>query len=856
MLPQKLLRSFGNIVARIRQEISGEPASTEEPPPEIPGYTVVERIGEGGMGTVYLADDRVLGRRDAIKVIGGLGPRNDETRRLFLREAKAMASVAHPNVVRIYSYGETSEGPYIAMEYIDGESLAHRLREAGFLAANEALDILRQTIDGLEAAWEKGIIHRDIKPSNLLLDGKGQVRVCDFGLARPVPTDVSTASTDSGLIAGTPHYMSPEQAKGRPTDLRSDIYSLGIVLYEVLAGDLPVGGESLTAVLDRHFKGPLDALSGVRRELVDLYEWMTRRDPAERPPSYAELRDRVDKIRGRLGRSRPFWLLGVTTWIDVTSRAAVALMLLSSTILLADPWRGRLLPALTVEAFVDEPVGPGDPPPAALGEELALSLLRTLVGRINGFVVVVADQNLGPFAVDSTVGGRVRRSGNDVLVDLEVRQTRDRRIVGEQRTMGNTGAKPDLGMSLAQASLELLRADSVRVPIAPQTIPVNLRRDFELLETAIDEEQVDEVITRLEIAIENDPHQAEAHAYLGRANLKKREITRDSIFVYDAGEHCQRAVELDDGLAAARVCRGWVNIYLNELTLAFGDFVAAVERGATVEGYLGLGRVYYKANRFDVAEAYLLGATDREPNCARCFMALAWLYGRTGEYGAAADWYLRAAERAYPRALLSLGGMYYWLGLYEEAIDAFDRSNEHWPTSDAYSNLGLAYLLQGRYSDAIAALTEATRLAQTDYRHYGNLARAYALIGDHDAAVDNFRVARRYADADINFDEESLALLILPYYSLKLGEPDRARVDLDHALDALPEENEAYYWAAIVQLELGLRDDACKSIEQALERGYSRAEIRDTPEFERFDNCGTYQQLIARNEETSPASGR
>jgi serine/threonine-protein kinase len=166
-----------------------EAESAPRPPPAfslIEGYRCVRKLGEGGMGAVYLAEDKTLGRHVAIKLISAALSDDAATRSRFLREARAMATVEHPHVVRIYSYGESKGLVYLVMEYVQGESLADRLRRLGKLTVEESLQVVAQAADALDAAWQKGIVHRDIKPANIMLDARDRVRVADFGLAKSV----------------------------------------------------------------------------------------------------------------------------------------------------------------------------------------------------------------------------------------------------------------------------------------------------------------------------------------------------------------------------------------------------------------------------------------------------------------------------------------------------------------------------------------------------------------------------------------------------------------------------------------------------------------------------------------------
>ena len=268
-------------------------AATATSPPSIPGYGIVRSLGEGGMGAVYLAEETALGRHVAIKVVSHRIAQDQSAKSRFLREARTLATIEHAHVVRVYTFGEWDEGAYLIMEYVDGETLTDRIARLGRLPIDDAVRITRQTVEALEAAWERKVVHRDIKPSNILIDRKGNVRVADFGLAKPMQLEGDSGLTQSGLMVGTPHYISPEQAQGKEVDFRSDIYSLGIVLYHMLAGERPFDGSTPFSVVVKHLHEPLPSLRSKRHdapaELEALVNRMTAKDPEHRPASYESL---------------------------------------------------------------------------------------------------------------------------------------------------------------------------------------------------------------------------------------------------------------------------------------------------------------------------------------------------------------------------------------------------------------------------------------------------------------------------------------------------------------------------------------------------------------------------------------
>ncbi|HEX4946007.1 MAG TPA: protein kinase [Blastocatellia bacterium] len=219
-------------------------------------YEIISLLGKGGMGEVYLASDQLLGRKAALKILPARYTTNADLVHRFEREAKAASALNHPNILTVYEIGKTADSHFIATEFIAGENLRQRLKRAPLLLT-EALDIALQTAAALNAAHEAGIIHRDIKPENIMLRPDGYVKVLDFGLAKLTegPRNPDESTTQTGMIMGTPSYMSPEQARGQKVDARSDIWSFGVVLYELVCGARPFGDNTqadlLVSILER-----------------------------------------------------------------------------------------------------------------------------------------------------------------------------------------------------------------------------------------------------------------------------------------------------------------------------------------------------------------------------------------------------------------------------------------------------------------------------------------------------------------------------------------------------------------------------------------------------------------------------
>jgi serine/threonine protein kinase len=253
-------------------------------------YRLEREIGRGGMATVHLARDAELDRPVAVKVLAGHLRGDEDIRERFIREARMAAGLSHPNVVQVFDAGEENGRPFIVMEYVPGTTLADELGRAGRLAPAAAVDLALQACAGLEHAHDAGLVHRDVKPGNLLLREDGALKITDFGIARALE---ATQLTQVGSVLGTAAYLSPEQAAGEPVTAATDIYGLGVVLYELLTGRTPFVIESLTDLLAKHRESAVTPVRELEPAVPEALEAAVMkclaRNPAYRPESAAAL---------------------------------------------------------------------------------------------------------------------------------------------------------------------------------------------------------------------------------------------------------------------------------------------------------------------------------------------------------------------------------------------------------------------------------------------------------------------------------------------------------------------------------------------------------------------------------------
>ena len=265
-------------------------------------YQIIKSIGEGGMANVYLAYDTILDRDVAVKILRGDLSNDEKFVRRFQREALNASSLSHPNIVEVYDVGEDNGQYFIVMEYIEGKNLKDLLKKRGKLTVSEVVDIMSQISDGLSIAHDSYIIHRDIKPQNIMILENGMVKITDFGIAMAMN---ATQLTQTNSVMGSVHYLPPEQASGKGSTLKSDIYSMGILMYELLTGSLPYRGENAVEIALKHLKEPLPS---IREELEDIpqsVENVILKSASKNPKNrYNDAREMYEDLKTVLDESR------------------------------------------------------------------------------------------------------------------------------------------------------------------------------------------------------------------------------------------------------------------------------------------------------------------------------------------------------------------------------------------------------------------------------------------------------------------------------------------------------------------------------------------------------------------------
>jgi serine/threonine protein kinase/tetratricopeptide (TPR) repeat protein len=861
-------------------------------------YVIRSKIGSGGMGEVYEAEDERLLRPVAIKFIRRQGQAGAGAERRFLREARMASQMNHPNVVTIYEICETDEHTYIVMEFVRGRNLRALIR-SGQLSPEAALDAAIQTADALAEAHARGIIHRDIKPENIIINERGRVKLLDFGLAKAVeesrPYGGETAATavdlehltDSGVVIGTIPYMSPEQMrKERPLDQATDVFSFGIVLYEMLTGEHPFRGDNVFVVGASILSGEpvkTDRLEGrLPASAARLFARLLEKDRRRRVASFGEIKRELESLKAELGRGEGGdneSVLANTLRLDHSdlerlSQLAHAPSAQHAHTASASKSVQSLLRTIsgppTVLVLPFEAVGSSDEV-SFIGLGLA-SVITTDLAKIGGLSVLskAAGAGLAPggagrgtrelareLGANIILEGEVQRAGGRLRITARLIDVESARAIWGEQYRGDESELFEIQDKVCEGVAGALKvgvSEEVRVRLA-QPATVNLDA-FELyskgrafLERRDHVGNIDFAIQMFEEALKLDPDFALAHAGLGEAFWMKYEATKDAAWVGRAESESDRALVLDPNQPQVHVSLGIVYHGTGALENAIEEFQCAVElQPLNDSAHRWLGQCYSQTGEPERAREHFERAVEIRPGYWENYNVLGNYYYAQGLYEKAAAQYRRVI-RIQPdshHGYNNLGAMYLHLGRYEEAAAMHRRAIEIHPAAIAYDNLGTAYFHLGRYEEARTAYGLAIELNPSNEVAYMNLGHALLRLGRPEEAKGQYRLALGRMEEALKVRSNDARLLRrLAVCQAQLGDAREAFANIERAASLDPEDVTTIYKRAVVYALTGRAEEALEHLREALARGYSRAEAEHDPDLSALRDHPAYRALLA-----------
>lgn len=855
-------------------------------------YRVEERIGAGGMGEVYRAEDPRLGRSVAIKRVAPSVRADPRLRHRLLTEARRASALGSAHIAAMYDVLEEDGEIFLVMEYVEGESLRRRIGAP--MAVSDVVSIARQCAEALSTAHEKGILHRDIKPDNLIVTPSGVVKVLDFGVARRLPSREELSSLDAtltatgGALTGTPAYMAPEELLQKASDGRADLFSLGVVLYKALTGRHPFSDETLLRTVDRILHQEADPPSSgnpdVSPALDAVIGRLLAKDPEARPRDARELLADLEALEASRLEPPPVAARTGRRATSVTGRlpalfrssssrwlaAAGALILVVGLLVGFPEIRHRLdapnepagVPLVGVLPFENLT---GDP----ASEHLALGIADSLFTRLAGVpsVVVVSTQGIDSDLLASRdlrrlardrgltflIDGSVQRAAETLLANVRLVE-RNGSLVWAEQFEGDVehpfrlhrrlaeGVSSSLRLSLTAADRERLAADPTEnleaykkyvealALLERLDVPGNTRRAIELLRRAV----------------EADPGFGAAYARLGDAYWVEYKKTGDTGLTERALRATRQASELDPGNPLVRVSLARSYRETGRLDEAETEVRRALEvQPANDEAYRELARILEEQNRPEEALDALLRAVELNPDYWLNHSRLGALHRRQGRFGEAAEAYRRITE-LQPDSSLGFGnlGVLYHQYLLDRgrAAESFERALEIDPDNPLIqSNLGVVRYEEGDYGAATEAFERAVALAPLQPMYRKNLGDAYERLGRTVQAHETYERAADLLEDQLEVNPaDAFALSMLAHVEATLGRHEEALRRADEAARLAPASSEVLYRRAAVLALAGRESEALAGLEEALRLGAPAArtryesdwdELREKPEF-------------------------
>jgi serine/threonine-protein kinase len=854
-------------------------------------FEILEKLGEGGMGVVYCARDLKLDRLVALKILPPEQKSNPRRRARFAGEAKAASALNHPNIVTIYEI-ETADGvDYIAMEYVHGVTL-HTLIQGPRTELATVLDYAAQIASALSAAHTAGIVHRDIKPGNIMIAKSGVVKLLDFGLAQieqpEVDPEADTTTmaflTRPGTVVGTVAYMSPEQAHGGGIGPRSDIFSLGVVLYQVLTGTLPFQAGSDIGLLYEIVNTPAPQLNKIRPDLPPvlgaILEKALEKDPGRRYQRAEDLANdlkaitrqlesgvsshkiSVESLAPRKSLSRPLW--------PIAALAASLLLLIAAVVWRFAPrWLNPVPAEKKIAVLPFRNIG-GDRDNDAFCDGMMETLTTELteLSQFHGSLWVVPASEVRREGLASpgearralganlVITGSVQRDREHVhltanLVDAgSMRQLRSREI---ERPAGEEADLQDSVVQEIAGMLQLELGENERRALAAGETGTSGAYDLYLQARGHLQRRgsgdIDQAIQMFQQARKLDPKYALAYAGLGEAYWRKYRDTRDTQWVKPARENCQTALKLNSQLAPVYVTLG----IIEEGEGRHAEALDALEKARQLEPanptvFSELGAVQEAVGKFDEAKSNYQAAAKLRPGDWASLNALGGFYYRRGSYQDAIPLFQQITQLApgNSQGYTNLGATYAMAGQYESAAVSFKESLNLRPTASAYSNLGTVYFFLGRCAEAVPLMERASQLTPKSEQVWGNLGDAYACVsGRKRDAESAYRHAVRLGQERLKVnssDAETLSVVAL--YEAKLGDKSTALENIQKARGLAPGSRKVQWEAALIYELAGQRDRAFQALQAAIHEGQPMDEVRGEPALANLRADPRYQQLI------------
>jgi len=835
-------------------------------------YRIVARVGEGGMGVVYRAEDTRLERTVALKFLSPRLTGSDEDRTRLVREARAAAALDHPNICTVHEIDEAEGRTFISMAYAAGRTLRELIAEDE-IAPARAVDLAIQIASGLEAAHEKGIVHRDIKPANVMVSPEGRAQIMDFGLAQSASAEEITRT---GMAVGTAAYMSPEQARGEEVDARTDVWALGVLLYEMLAGRRPFAADNelsmLKAVCEEEPPPVAELCEDLPAGLDGILDRCLAKNPERRYASAAALRADLQRVREGLSTPgdeltsvlapvrEPFW----RQWRNLVIPAifvAVVVTLFAFGQLELD-----CMPVPSDQTYLAilpfSVIGNGEESQAlcdGLHEYLTGKLTQLEGLRESFWIMPAADVRKSEiessrearqvFGASLVVTGSIQRQVDELLLVLNLVDTNEQRQIDSafiDDEISNAGLLQTdavrelvamLKLELAPEQVTLLTQGITDKPAAHEYYLMGrgYLQGLDYLQVRAKLDAVSTAIDFFQLALHQDPGYALAHAGLAEAHSLGYEFSYKSTWIAPALAHCDSALALDEDLSSAIVTRATIQEKKGLFEEAADSYTRALALDADDPRALyGLARSNEAQKKHELAERTYRDAIELRPTEWKPRRELGRYFQRNGRFAEAAAEFEQVVEMTpenFFKGYNDLAAIHLYHQRLDEAHDMLERALAIKPTYEAHSNLGVLLHMEKDYEGAAKQYEQALALHDHDYRVWGNLASAYYYLDDmEERSEECHRLAIAIAEEALNIrPDDAIALSHLAGYHRILGEYDKALPILERVAGMDPDNVDALFKIGYTYEKLGERERALEWLGKALAKGYPLAKIEGSP---------------------------
>ena len=857
-------------------------------------YEILGVLGQGGMGAVYKARDRELDRLIALKVIRPELATDPAILQRFKQELILSRNITHKNVVRIFDLGEAEGIRFISMEYVDGEDLRTILRRQGKFAPAEAIAVVEQVCRALDSAHSEGVIHRDLKPQNIMRDQHGRIVVMDFGLARSLG---ESGLTQTGALVGTLEYMSPEQAMGSTLDQRSDIFSVGLIFFELLTGKAPYHADTAIASLMKRTREEAQSASdidaSVPKSLSAIVSRCLEREPANRYHSAVELLQQLTTWEANPNISaeelsrmishpvqRPsrfsldlpgkswMWISGAVLVVALATFAGRTLLNRGGTSSgemvqgIPSLKQGKYVAILPLKQIGDQ---------KALGyvadgiqEALAAKLfqLKEVHLAASDAVGKAAAQNLPltklarELGVNLVLQGTVQGNSDKLRVTLSLDDPATGKRLWSQEFPGAPGdvlALEDQIYGTLATALALKPTDEEQARVGAH--PTENVKAYDLylqgrntLRNGNTQDAYKQAVGLFEQAIEKDPNFALAYTGLADSSLRMYGETKDGVWAQKATLSAQQAERLSNNLPEVHLSLGSVYSTTGKITQAVTELKRALELAPNSdEAYRNLGDAYRLSGQTDDAIAAFQKAVAANPYYWTNHTALGNEYLRLGDNAKALPEFQKITEIAgdNPMGYEGIGTVYMREGKWGEAIPQFQKAIAIAPDAPTYSNLGTAYFFLKNYDQATKNYEKAVEMTPNDEVLLGNLGDAYRWSGHSDQAATAYGKAISMAFQELQVNPRSAAIMSdLGLLYAKKGDAANAVQYTQQARSINADDVQLMYSEALVRTMIGKPEEALKSLRLALEKGYPAQEAWNDPELQKLQALPQFSQLV------------